>query len=126
MYPVIAEDVLYIEEGELIFAVKPLQEVAQLNNTASLIWKLCNGNHTIQEILELVAERNGKSFEETAKLVVPFLRDLNSQGYLAFAQEPFSSRSPEPLDWWSKPVDEFLSEYLVPEESKGAVKRIDI
>ena len=41
-----------IVEGEMVVMDKESEQIHQLNQTASLIWQLCDGEHNRQQIAE--------------------------------------------------------------------------
>lgn len=44
-----------IVEGEMVVMDKESEQIHQLNQTASFIWQLCDGNHDRQQIAEELA-----------------------------------------------------------------------
>ena len=45
-----------VVEGEMVVMDKESEQIHQLNQTASFIWQLCDGDHDRQQIAEELAE----------------------------------------------------------------------
>jgi len=58
-----------------------------LNQSAGLVWSLCDGEKTIAEIAELLSEAYPESGETISEDVVRIVRELFLQGILEFSSE---------------------------------------
>jgi hypothetical protein len=58
-----------------------------LNITATYVWKLCNGENTMHDILNRVAKRFGDGNENVERDIFRFIEKLVSLGYVAI-EEP--------------------------------------
>jgi hypothetical protein len=63
--PKVRGDVSIQELGEEVMIYDPINEkVHILNNTAHCIWKLCDGNYTLQEIKEEIIKKFPQASEQ--------------------------------------------------------------
>ena len=58
------------------------EAVHLLNVTAAVIWELCDGAHTAEEIADEVARRTGAGLERVSQDVRAALSDLRERGML--------------------------------------------
>lgn len=65
-----------IGEETIILDTKINQQVHQLDELASFIWNLCDGEHEVSEIIEKVCQEFEVSKDVAAQDVQEFLREL--------------------------------------------------
>lgn len=75
-------------EGETLLHDPTIQKVYVLNPTAALIWSLCDGTHTVEQMVDTVKTQ----FSQTASADIPqdvdqTLAWFNEYGLLESAQE---------------------------------------
>lgn len=57
--------------------------VVNLDEKGTIVWKLCDGNHTVEEILKEL-ERNFPKEEELDKRLFLYLYNLKKLGYIVY------------------------------------------
>ncbi len=75
---VVAEDV----DGDLCLYRPETDEVVILNSSAARVWQLCDGEHTVGELLAQLAEDYQRPVAELHADVEGVLVDLTGRGYL--------------------------------------------
>lgn len=77
-------DGFMIEEldGELVLFHPGRNKIIHANQTAALIWQLCDGERTIPEIVELLAEAYPESRQQIEAEVPQTIEDLRRKGAL--------------------------------------------
>lgn len=78
---VLSEDV----DGEALVYDTKREIVCRLNESAALVWRSCNGERTIEEIAEVVAEELGEFVDEDLVLIA--LDNLLDHGLLLSGYE---------------------------------------
>jgi len=53
-----------------------------LDEVGSLVWSLCDGEHTVRGIAEAIAERFGPDFDPSSKRLALFLLTMRERGWL--------------------------------------------
>lgn len=71
-----------IVEGEMVVMDKESEQIHQLNQTASFIWQLCDGNHDQQQIAEELAEAFEIDADTAEADVADTLKKLEEIGLL--------------------------------------------
>ena len=71
-----------IVEGEMVVMDKESEQIHQLNQTASLIWQLCDGEHDQQQIAEELAATFEVDTETAQHDVADTLKKLEEIGLL--------------------------------------------
>jgi coenzyme PQQ biosynthesis protein PqqD len=72
-------------DDELLLYHPAETKVMYCNQTASLIWQLCDGERTVQEIVDLLADAYPESAEEIAHDVRATLQQFTDHGAIHFA-----------------------------------------
>jgi hypothetical protein len=75
-------------EGELLLYHSAQTKALYLNPSAATIWGLCNGQRTLKEIVDLIAESYPDSRPTVAEDVLMTLESLERDRVLAFAPRP--------------------------------------
>jgi len=77
-------DIVLREEGEEAFLFDPASsKIKVLNNTGAFIWKLCDGKHSRDDIINALKEEfNLPSQEEAEKDLAKFLETLQKDGFI--------------------------------------------
>lgn len=73
--------VLDVDDGTSLYHAD-MDNALVLNATASDIWRLCDGSHTLDDIVELLAEDYGVSGEQIRQEVESSVRILRNEGFL--------------------------------------------
>lgn len=68
----------------LLFAPLPPQKSIILDDPGSYAWKLCDGQHTVQEIIHRVQEKYRLQRQESEVAVTSFLRRLMKKKLIGF------------------------------------------
>jgi coenzyme PQQ biosynthesis protein PqqD len=71
-------------DGELLLFHPDQQKIFYCNESAALIWQLCDGQHTVAEIVALLREAYPEAAEEIEKDVQVTLQALHEHGALTF------------------------------------------
>ena len=71
-----------IVEGEMVVMDKESEQIHQLNQTASFIWRLCDGEHNRQQIAEELATTFQVDAETAGQDVTDTLEKLEEIGLL--------------------------------------------
>jgi hypothetical protein len=61
------------------------QRTVRLDRLGTEVWRLCDGERTVEAVVEAFAERHGLSFHEGRVAVTGYLRMLVQRGALAVA-----------------------------------------
>ncbi|TRZ95965.1 PqqD family protein [bacterium] len=79
-----SSDIVLREEGEEAFLFNPASNnIKVLNNTGAFIWKLCDGKHSRDDIVNALTEEfNVPSQEEAEKDLAKFLETLQNGGFI--------------------------------------------
>lgn len=59
------------------------ESVTRLDRLGGRIWALCDGNHSVEDIVDAVAAQHRLTFHESRVAVVGYLKDLIQRGVLA-------------------------------------------
>ncbi len=82
--PVIAGDYRLEEfDGELLLYHPATTRTLHMNDSASLIWNLCDGKRTIQDIVTTLAEAYPESAESIENDVTQTIKNLFDNGVLS-------------------------------------------
>jgi hypothetical protein len=71
-----------VVEGEMVVMDKESEQIHQLNQTASFIWQLCDGEHDRQQIAEELAAAFDVDAETAQQDVADTLEKLEEIGLL--------------------------------------------
>lgn len=83
--PLVAGDYRLEEfDGELLLYHPASTRTVHLNDTASLVWNLCDGKRTIREIATVISDAYAESSEDIQHDVTRTLITLADQGVLSF------------------------------------------
>jgi len=66
----------------------PEYQTLTLDKVGSAVWDLCDGEHTVRELIEQLAEEHQLSRKEAEVSMVTYLRQLAQRGIIALAVEP--------------------------------------
>ena len=69
-----------------IVPYKP-ERILRLDKLGSLVWELCDGRRTVEQIIDRFAERHHLSFHEARVSVTSYLKELLSRGALAVVMD---------------------------------------
>lgn len=72
-------------DGELMLYSIATTKIFALNQSAALIWQLCNGQHTVEAITTALAEAYPESQAEIGPQVAQTLAQLHAQGAIGVA-----------------------------------------
>ncbi len=56
----------------------------KLDEVGSLVWQLCDGEHTVRQIATLIGERFGEDFDPEHVRLAVFLQTMKARGWLAW------------------------------------------
>lgn len=76
---------LEVMDGEILLYHPSRTAIFYLNPTAALIWRLCDGQRTRQEIAAMLAEAYPDAQQQIVVEVDATLRQLAEQGVIEFA-----------------------------------------
>ncbi len=79
----------------LIFSPPPIRNIVLDDEIGSLIWELCDGNHTFEQILEVLTERYKITRREAEVAVGAFLKELGKRRFVVFAVRKEESKNGE-------------------------------
>lgn len=68
--------------GDISLYDAQTEKVLVLNGTASDIWRLCDGEHTVDQIVTLLAQAYGEPEEPIRPQVLDTIETLVSEGFL--------------------------------------------
>jgi len=71
-------------DNELLLFHPAQSKVLYCNETASLIWQLCDGRHNTQEIIKLLADSYPESASEIANDVEATLKQFHAHGAIEY------------------------------------------
>jgi hypothetical protein len=71
-------------ENELLLYHPVETKVMYCNQTASVIWQLCDGERTVQQIVDLLVEAYPEAAEEIARDVRATLQQFSDHGAIHF------------------------------------------
>jgi hypothetical protein len=57
-----------------------------LDEVGSLVWSLCDGEHSVREIADTVAERFGADFDPQSKRLAVFMLTMKQRGWLVWKE----------------------------------------
>jgi coenzyme PQQ biosynthesis protein PqqD len=75
---------LELLDGELLLYHLAETKIMYLNQVASLIWQLCDGERTVEEITAMLCEAFPESAEAVASDVIMALEQLLEHGAIRF------------------------------------------
>jgi hypothetical protein len=55
-----------------------------LDEVGSLVWSLCDGEHTVRQIAEAIAERFGDDYDPDSKRLAVFMLTMKQRGWLVW------------------------------------------
>lgn len=70
-------------DGDVTLYHPPTEQVTVLNGTASDVWRLCDGELTVEEITELLARSYGVSIETIQREVTETIRQFQEADLLS-------------------------------------------
>jgi hypothetical protein len=70
----------------LVFPV-PRERQVELDGVGEEVWDLCDGKHTLRDMIEILGERHQLTRAEAEWSLRAYLRDLGKRGLVAFAVE---------------------------------------
>ncbi len=71
--------------GQLLSkGLEPGTNHIKLDEVGSLVWSLCDGEHTVREIAAVMAERFGDEFDPESKRLAVFLLTMKERGWLVW------------------------------------------
>lgn len=71
---------LEMMDGELLLFHPVDTRIIYCNDTASVIWQLCNGEHTVEEIIELLSDAYPEAASRLSSDVVETLEEFQRFG----------------------------------------------
>lgn len=71
-------------DGELLLYHPQSTATVYMNNTAALVWQLCDGSREVAEIVEILGESFPESGTALRKDIIQALDSFRSQGALKF------------------------------------------
>lgn len=71
-----------IGQETIILDTRLNKEVHQLNEVATMVWNLCDGDHDVQSIVEMVCAEFEVNFEEASKDIAVLLKELSAKSLL--------------------------------------------
>ena len=74
----------WIDDNEKISVASPLGDVYWLNETGTLIWKLCDGTHSIKDIANALVEKYDVDGETANKDVLEIVLCLEKLGLIGW------------------------------------------
>lgn len=78
----------------LVFPI-PRERVVELDAVGEEIWALCDGEHTLQEMIRAFEERHKLTRGEAEWSLRTYLRDLGKRGLVAFVMDETQSSETE-------------------------------
>lgn len=88
-YPRIVEEYqASILDGELILYSPSSEKVIYLNESSKLVWDLCNGELSVQNIIGLLADAYPESGQDIARDVHSILSNLVEGGAISLSDSP--------------------------------------
>lgn len=72
-------------DNEILLFNVAKDETLYLNPTAAMIWSLCDGEHTVSEILELIATGYPDSAANVEQDIYETLQSLSRHGAVSFS-----------------------------------------
>ena len=78
------KDVIERKEDDKLIILYRSHSLLVMNAYAAEIWKLCNGEHTVEEIVKFVNNKYGVPVEEAKKEIISFLTRLMEKGLITF------------------------------------------
>jgi hypothetical protein len=75
-------------DDEAVIVIPDSGLVRTLNETAALIWKLCDGSHTVGDIAASVSEEFDISYEQAEKDTIDFIMELEGMDMVKLNHEP--------------------------------------
>lgn len=69
-------------DGEMVLLHPQRSVIIHANETAALVWQLCDGNHSITEIVGILSSAYPEARAQIAADVPPTIAKLRSQGAL--------------------------------------------
>src|SRR5437867_7566320 len=92
--PKARSDLTVVElEGEAVIYDDATRQVHYLNRTATIVFKLCDGNSTVKELSGDIADAFSMQPEEVERQVRVLIRSFRAAGFL---DEPAASRTTSP------------------------------
>lgn len=71
-------------DGELLLYHPGQTQIMYCNDTASLVWQLCNGQHSVPEIIKLLSEAYPEAADAIAADVESTLQQFAEHGAIEF------------------------------------------
>jgi methyltransferase-like protein len=83
-YPKVDDKIVFREEGEEAFLFHPdTGNIKVLNSTGTFIWKLCDGKHSKEKIINKIVENFAVDSKDTAaKDLEEILKDLTNSNFI--------------------------------------------
>jgi hypothetical protein len=79
-------------DGELLLYHPTQTKILYCNQTASLVWELCDGRRTVQEIITLLSEAYPEAAETICADVEAILQQFHQHGAIEYVGEGSQSR----------------------------------
>lgn len=74
-----------------IYSSRPEYEFITINKSAAEILSFCNGNNSVMDIVDKMAEIYNETFEQSCNFTVDFLQSCLEQGYISISDVPISA-----------------------------------
>jgi hypothetical protein len=65
----------------------PRERIVELDEVGRELWDLCDGEHTLEEMIEIFVDRHRLTRAEAEWSLRTYLRDLGKRGLVGFAVE---------------------------------------
>ena len=69
-------------DGEVVLLHPARNIIIHANETAALVWQMCDGLNTVDQIVELLGSAYPDAYEQIAKDVPEIIHELRQQGAL--------------------------------------------
>jgi hypothetical protein len=74
----------WIDDNEKVAVAYPLGDIYWLNETGALIWKLCDGTHSIKDMASVLTEKYNVDMSTAVKDVLEITASLEKFGLVAW------------------------------------------
>lgn len=75
-------------DGEILVYSPSMATTLHLNGPSAIVWGLCTGEHSVNDIIEAVAEVYPEQAAQVNEDIVYVVRDLAIRGFLVLADTP--------------------------------------
>ncbi len=69
-------------DGDMLVYSPKLATTLHLNGPSVVVWNLCTGEHTVQEIIDAVSEVYADQADQVSSDIIEVAQDLESRGFL--------------------------------------------